>query len=409
SDNLTGLASVRLFYRRGGAVSFGQYGDPDTASPISFDSAQTGGDGAYSFYTLGTDNATNEENPPPMPDAQTMVLTVPVTLTTNADPASGGSVSPAGAMLHDAGITVTVAAVPSSGWSFDHWSGDASGTQNPTSVFMDTDKAVTAHFEQIPGPDLGGRLDDVSPHEILWGHDVSFVGQLFNEGNQATPGAFWVEFWAVNVATGWSGQLCDSIQVAVLGPSQSVDLSTFSPRSCYAGILAGTYAVEMRIDPSNAVVEPDESNNNVRWYNALVLPDLPDLQIRDFGFSPRDAGPAGGTTVTFSGIIANNGSRATTQSFWVEFRISPKLPVQATDPYLCDSLLVSSLLDAGTTEPLLAPRTTYPLDEGFYYVGVFLDPVNEIAEQREDNNISWSRERLRVGSATPVGRWMLYR
>jgi len=411
TDNLSGVASVRLFYRRSAVGSFVQYGGDHTSSPIAFDSGATGGDGEYYFYTVGTDNATNQENPPLVPDAQTTVLTVPLTLTTAADPAWGGSVSPAGTTLRDAGVTVTVTAIPSGGWLFDHWSGDASGTVNPTGIFMDADKAMTAHFTQIPGPNLVGTLDDVLPHEILWGHDVSFAGLVFNVGNQATAESFWVELWAINRTTGWSGYLCDSFEVVGgLGAGVWVDLATVSPRVCYAGIPSGTYAVEMRVDTTNAVAESDESDNTVQWSNVIILPDLPDLRVHDFDFSPQDVSPAGGTTVTFSGTILNDGSQATTQSFWVEFRVSPTLPVRATDPYFCDSLRVTSLLAPGEGEDLSSvSRTTNPLAEGFYYVGIFLDPLNEIVEQREDNNVSWSRKRLRVGDATPARNWMLYK
>lgn len=80
------------------------------------------------------------------------------------------------------------------------------------------------------------------------------------------------------------------------------------------------------------------------------------------------------------------------------------------NPYLCDSLLVTSFLAPGESEDLtLVSRTTNPLAEGFYYVGIFLDPLNEIDEQRENNNVSWSRKRLRVGDATPARNWMLYK
>ncbi|MBI1290295.1 hypothetical protein GC173_03505 [bacterium] len=62
SDNhlgATGVASVELFYQHdgGGFVSFGTF----SSSPINFDTSGTGGDGAYDFYTVATDGASNAE------------------------------------------------------------------------------------------------------------------------------------------------------------------------------------------------------------------------------------------------------------------------------------------------------------------------------------------------------------
>jgi uncharacterized repeat protein (TIGR02543 family) len=41
------------------------------------------------------------------------------------------------------------AASPASGWQFDSWTGDASGTTNPVTVVMDGDKSVTANYTAL--------------------------------------------------------------------------------------------------------------------------------------------------------------------------------------------------------------------------------------------------------------------
>jgi len=61
----------------------------------------------------------------------------------------GGSVSKIpDQTVYDWGTNVTLTANPTIGWSFDHWSGDASGTVNPVTVNMTSDKTVTATFTQ---------------------------------------------------------------------------------------------------------------------------------------------------------------------------------------------------------------------------------------------------------------------
>jgi hypothetical protein len=42
-------------------------------------------------------------------------------------------------------VTINVSAI--SGWGFDHWSGDATGTSPTIVITMDSDKSVTAYFE----------------------------------------------------------------------------------------------------------------------------------------------------------------------------------------------------------------------------------------------------------------------
>jgi hypothetical protein len=47
-------------------------------------------------------------------------------------------------------LTLTAIPTPGTGQSFDHWSGDVTGTQNPIQVVMDRSKSIVAHF-RAPG------------------------------------------------------------------------------------------------------------------------------------------------------------------------------------------------------------------------------------------------------------------
>jgi uncharacterized repeat protein (TIGR02543 family) len=70
------------------------------------------------------------------------------TLTTNVSPANAGTISldPPGG-VYTAGQVVTITAQANSGYRFVSWSGDVSGTSNPTTVVMNANKTVTANFE----------------------------------------------------------------------------------------------------------------------------------------------------------------------------------------------------------------------------------------------------------------------
>ena len=48
------------------------------------------------------------------------------------------------------GTVVTLTAYPAADWTFSGWSGDLSGTTNPTTITMSGNKTVTATFTQLP-------------------------------------------------------------------------------------------------------------------------------------------------------------------------------------------------------------------------------------------------------------------
>src|SRR5690625_7791129 len=66
-------------------------------------------------------------------------------LTTFVEPAEAGLVSPSSAEAEE-GESVTISANANDRWVFQRWSGDHSGSENHSSVLMDSDKQVTALF-----------------------------------------------------------------------------------------------------------------------------------------------------------------------------------------------------------------------------------------------------------------------
>ena len=72
-------------------------------------------------------------------------------LTTSAQPSEAGSVSQS-AQEADEGESITITAEANEHWVFNGWSGDHSGSDNPSSVVMDQDKSVTAMFQKRDYP-----------------------------------------------------------------------------------------------------------------------------------------------------------------------------------------------------------------------------------------------------------------
>jgi len=74
------------------------------------------------------------------------------TLTINAG--TGGTTNPApGTYIGDVGTQVSIRAIPNSGYRFTGWSGDASGTTNPITITMDSDKSITGNFSRTATTD----------------------------------------------------------------------------------------------------------------------------------------------------------------------------------------------------------------------------------------------------------------
>ena len=74
-----------------------------------------------------------------------------VTYTLSTSISGSGTVNPSNG-TYESGTVVSVSATPSSGYTFSGWSGDASGTTNPLSITMNSNKSITATFTQTTSP-----------------------------------------------------------------------------------------------------------------------------------------------------------------------------------------------------------------------------------------------------------------
>jgi len=79
----------------------------------------------------------------------TVMPTTEITYTLTISKVGEGTVVPSpGVHTYTQGTRVDLTATPASGWRFDRWSGDVSGTMTQTYVVMDGNKTVTATFVQ---------------------------------------------------------------------------------------------------------------------------------------------------------------------------------------------------------------------------------------------------------------------
>ncbi|HPO17406.1 MAG TPA: hypothetical protein PLI09_28495 [Candidatus Hydrogenedentes bacterium] len=115
---------------------------PITATPL---------DGALFDHWEGA--LSGSENPTSVlmdSDKTVTAVFVPIMYTLTIAVSGEGTASPeAGEHQYASGTNVPLTAIEAQGWQFDHWEGALSGSENPTSVLMDGDKAITAVFQQL--------------------------------------------------------------------------------------------------------------------------------------------------------------------------------------------------------------------------------------------------------------------
>ncbi len=146
-----------------------------------------------------------------------LLLMLPAALQARGAPVSvltsevsgSGSINPSGGTYKKNNM-VTIEAIADSGWHFDHWEGDLSGSDNPTTIRMTSDKHVIAFFTEdtVPG-------EYTLTSSIIGNGSISFdpSGGIYPEDTsvqlQANPAAGW-EF------SFWEGDLTGSANPATI-------------------------------------------------------------------------------------------------------------------------------------------------------------------------------------------------
>jgi len=98
------------------------------------------------FTTLDTSASIHDTN------ATVYTICEPPKYTLTISATTGGTTDPApGSHQYDPGTQVSVTAIPNSGYQFSSWSGDVTGSTNPVTVTMDSDKSITANFTSTGG------------------------------------------------------------------------------------------------------------------------------------------------------------------------------------------------------------------------------------------------------------------
>jgi len=131
---------------------------------------------------------------------------------------------------YDSGTQVTITASPASGWEFDHWSGTDNNAANPTTITMNSDKSVTAHF--VPPPELFTLTITVWP---LGSGSVSPSGGTFDAGTLVPLTSYPASGWQFDH---WSGDASGTSSSTVITMDSDSDVTAYfveeSECMCYS-------------------------------------------------------------------------------------------------------------------------------------------------------------------------------
>ncbi|MDA3927819.1 MAG: malectin domain-containing carbohydrate-binding protein [Prolixibacteraceae bacterium] len=147
------------------------------------------------------------------------------------------------------GSEVTVTAHGNIGWGFDAWEGDLSGTVNPITITMDSDKDISASFTSIETYNLNVTAQ--------YGQVIlDPPGGTYNNGIIVTliPKSDTVYYFGE-----WGGELFGSTYPATI--TMDAD-KTVNARFFYAGNGSGTYAINCGGDAFNAADGTSYSKDN---------------------------------------------------------------------------------------------------------------------------------------------------
>jgi uncharacterized repeat protein (TIGR02543 family) len=128
------------------------------------------------------------------------------TLSTSANPSEAGSVTPAQGE-YDEGEEIQLTATPNENWVFNGWLGDQTGSDNPVTISMDSDKSITASFNKRKYPltiniEGEGTVDETVILQKTTNYDHGTTIEL-----TATPTTAW-EF------VEWQGDLSGNLNPA---------------------------------------------------------------------------------------------------------------------------------------------------------------------------------------------------
>ncbi|MET9594551.1 CARDB domain-containing protein [Streptomyces sp. NPDC006516] len=152
-----------------------------------------------------------------------------------------------------------------------------------------------------PNPDLTVSAPTWSPASPSSADSVTVSATVRNIGTASAA--------ATTVAVSLEGVVAGSAPVAALAAGGSATVRVDVGRRAM-----GTYGVSVAVDPTDTIVEKDNSNNSATASSKLVVGQSPGPDLEVLGITSSPSNPAVGAAVTFTVSVRNRGTTAVTSS-----------------------------------------------------------------------------------------------
>ncbi|MBP3964727.1 CARDB domain-containing protein [Paenibacillus lignilyticus] len=232
------------------------------------------------------------------------------------------------------------------------------------------------------GPDLVVTGITWTPANPVTGNEISFSATIKNQGADPSPAGVvhGVLFAIDGTSVSWSDNYTSSIPA---GASVTVTATGGPSAKASWTATSGRHTVSAYVDDVNRIAESNESNNT--WSQSISLSGsgTPDLVVTDITWTP--ASPQTGNEVTFSAVIKNQGTAATSAGtiHGVLFTVDGT-SVNWSDNYTSSLAAGASVTVTATGGP--NAKSSWTAASGTHTVRAFIDDVNRIAESNESNN-----------------------
>lgn len=164
-----------------------------------------------------------------------------------------------------------------------------------------------------------------------------------------------------------------------------------------AGVPDGSWIVGAIVDPADAQPETLETNNSYSTPRALSVGTAPDLISGGFASPPPAVLPGG--AFQLDAYVCNFGTVAAS-GVPVAIVLSTDFIITAADTTIAVETIygpiIASGIGSGQGCAVFTANALANVPPGTYYVGAIIDPANQIAELREDNNTIADSRRIIV-------------
>ncbi|MEZ6013805.1 MAG: CARDB domain-containing protein [Planctomycetota bacterium] len=246
-----------------------------------------------------------------------------------------------------------------------------------------------------PMPNLVMEVVDPNITSVQPGYVVQIVSRVKNTGTASANGSFRVGFYLSTDSTITTDDVFVGDRLVPFGLGINFTSVASVPVTIPSNTAGGTYRLGAIADWTQQIAESNETDNALAQTGPLTVTiPMPNLRVSAVSLSTSGVLQAGDTfeldhTVRNQGTLAAGGFR-------VGIYLTSNTTLDRTADILVESRTVGSLGTSSNNNAVTTVAVPAGLAAGQYYVGVYVDDLDEVTEQDEDDNTRVTTGRVTV-------------